>query len=134
MSIKMQRVRTTVDPFEPFAISQAIAVDEWLFVSGQAALDDQGQLIGEGDFQAQAEAAFECLARVLAAADSGLEDVVKVTLFLTDISYFPQVVELRKRFFTEPYPADTIVEVSRLALPGLMFEIEAIAVRGSGAK
>lgn len=134
MSKKKQRVHTAIDPFEPFAISQAISVGEWLFVSGQAALDDQGQLVGEGDFQVQAEAAFECLSNVLAAADSGLHDVVKVTLFLTDISYFPQVVELRKRFFTKPYPADTIVEVSKLALPGLMFEIEAIAVRGSGAK
>jgi len=134
MSEKMQRVRTAIDPFEPFAISQAIAVGEWLFVSGQAALNDQGQLIGEGDFQAQAEAAFDCLAKVLAAADSGLEDVVKVTLFLTDISYFPQVVELRKRYFSKPYPADTIVEVSKLGLPGLMFEIEAIAVRGAGVK
>ena len=134
MTEKMQRVRTTIDPFEPFAISQAIAVGEWLFVSGQAALTDQGQLIGEGDFQAQAEAALDCLAKVLAAADSGLEDVVKVTLFLTDISHFPTIIELRKRYFTEPYPADTIVEVSKLALPGLMFEIEAIAVRGAGSK
>lgn len=134
MTEKMQRVRTTIDPFESFAISQAIAVGEWLFVSGQAALTDQGQLIGEGDFQAQAEAALDCLAKVLAAADSGLEDVVKVTLFLTDISHFPTIIELRKRYFTEPYPADTIVEVSKLALPGLMFEIEAIAVRGAGSK
>ena len=130
----MKRVRTAVDPFEPFALSQAIAVGDWLFVSGQAALDDLGQVIGVGDFQTQAEAAFESLGRVLAAADSGLEDVVKVTLFLTDMSYFPQVVELRRRYFTEPYPADSIVEVSKLAMPELMFEIGAIAVRGAGAK
>lgn len=134
MSKQMQRVRTLVDPFEPFALSQAITVGDWIFVSGQAAIDDQGQVIGENDFKTQAVAAFERLAEVLVATHSGLEDVVKVTLFLTDISHFSTVVELRKKFFTEPYPADSIIEVSQLAIPGLMFEIEAIAVRGAGSK
>lgn len=134
MSKQKQQIRTVIDPFEPFALSQAIAVGEWIFVSGQAAIDDQGQVIGVDDFETQAVAAFERLAEVLAAADSGLEDVVKVTLFVTDISHFPTVVELRKRFFTKPYPADSIVEVSQLAIPGLMFEIEAIAMRGAGRK
>lgn len=128
----MQRVRTESDPFEPFALSQAIAVGDMLFVSGQAALDEQGAVVGEGDFLVQAECAFVSLQRVLQAAGSDLRDVVKVTLFVTDISRFGEVIELRKRFFTPPYPADSIVEVSALALPQLQFEIEAIAVRGAG--
>jgi 2-iminobutanoate/2-iminopropanoate deaminase len=132
MNNPMQRIRTEPDPFEPFALSQGIAVGDWLFISGQAALDEQGAIVGEGDFLAQAECAFGNLQRVLQAAGSDLHDVVKVTIFMTDISRFAEVVELRKRFFSAPYPADSIVEVKALALPQLQFEIEAIAVRGAG--
>lgn len=128
----MQRIQTCPDPFEPFALSQAIAVEPWIFVSGQAALSPQGEVIGVGDFQLQAEAAFDNLRAVLEAGGASLDDVVKVTLFVTDMTHFPQVIALRKRFFRPPYPADSIVEVSALALPDLMFEIEAIAVRGAG--
>lgn len=132
VSVPMQRIRTDPDPFEAFALSQAIAVGDWLFVSGQAALNEQGAVVGEGDFLAQAECAFGNLQRVLQAASSDLRDVVKVTIFMTDISRFGEVIELRKRFFTPPYPADSIVEVKALALPQLQFEIEAVAVRGAG--
>ena len=132
VSEPMRRIRTDPDPFEPFALSQAIAVGDWLFISGQAALDQQGAVVGKGDFLAQAECAFGNLQRVLQAAGSHLQDVVKVTIFMTDISRFSEVIELRKRFFTPPYPADSIVEVKALALPELQFEIEAIAVRGAG--
>lgn len=132
-ALTMQRVRTDVDPFEPFALSQAIALGNWLFVSGQAALDAQGNVIGAGDFVRQAECAFSNLQQVLQAGGASLDDVIKVTLFLTDMGHFPEVVELRRRYFRPPYPADSIVEVKALALPDLMFEIEAIAVRGAGA-
>ncbi len=133
MSTPMRRIQTAVDPFEPFALSQAIAVDPWIFVSGQAAITEQGAIVGEGDFRAQAEAAFENLGKVLAAGGSSLDDVVKVTIFMTDMRHFPEVIELRRQFFKPPYPADSIIEVKALALPSLMFEIEAIALRGAGA-
>ncbi|PRB80982.1 RidA family protein [Pseudomonas sp. MYb185] len=129
----MQRIHTQPDPFESFALSQAIAVGEWIFVSGQAALNDQGDIVGEGNFRLQAEAAFDNLQAILKAAHASLKDVVKVTIFVTDMQYFPDVVELRRRYFTPPYPADSIVEVKALALPQLMFEIEAIAIRGAGS-
>ena len=70
----------------------------------------------------------ETCKRVLEAGGSSLENVVKVTIFLTDMSNFEKIVELRGKWFTPPYPADTIVEVSSLAFPELMIEIEAIAV------
>lgn len=129
---RMQRIATQPDPFEQFALSQAIAVGDWIFVSGQAALDSRGEVVGEENFQLQAETAFENLQAVLQAAGSDLKEVVKVTIFMTDMCYFPQVVELRQRYFSAPYPADSIVEVKALALPQLLFEIEAIAVRGVG--
>jgi enamine deaminase RidA (YjgF/YER057c/UK114 family) len=67
------------------------------------------------------------LERTLKAAGSDLSKVIKVTIFLTDMSHFEKIVELRGKWFTAPYPADTIIEVKSLALPELMIEIEAIA-------
>jgi reactive intermediate/imine deaminase len=99
-----------------------------IVLSGQAAITPEGEIVGAGDFDAQAEQVFRNLERVLGAAGAGLADVVKVTIYLTDMGNFPKIVELRERWFTAPYPADTIVEVSSLALPELMIEIEAIAV------
>ena len=124
----VQQIRLDPDPLEPYAFSQGFRVGELVIVSGQAAIDQQGQIVGAGDFDAQAEQTFRNLARVLEAGGSSLDRIVKVTIFLTDMSNFPKIVELRKRWFTPPYPADTIVEVSSLALPELEIEIEAIAV------
>ena len=124
----MEQIRTDPDPYEPYRLSQAMRVGDLIFVSGQAAISPEGELVGIGDFDAQAEQTFRNLERVLEAGGSGLDRVVKVTIFLTDMANFPRIVELRGRWFTPPYPADTIVEVSSLALPGLEIEIEAIAV------
>jgi 2-iminobutanoate/2-iminopropanoate deaminase len=86
------------------------------------------ELVGVGDFDAQAEQTFRNLARVLEAGGSSLQRVVKVTIFLTDMANFSKIVELRERWFTPPYPADTIVEVRSLYRPEVEIEIEAIAV------
>ncbi|RGP53654.1 RidA family protein [Pseudomonas abyssi] len=132
MKNRIRGVKTAVDPFEQFALSQAIIVEPWIFVSGQAAIDDRGEIIGSTDFVAQAHASFCNLREVLEAAESSLDDVVKVTIFLTDMCYFGEVVALRRTYFNPPYPADSIVEVRALAMPELLFEIEAVAVRGAG--
>ena len=126
--MSMEQIRTEPDPYEPYRLSQGMRVGDLLFVSGQAAISPEGELVGVGDFDAQAEQTFQNLERVLEAGGSGLDRIVKVTIFLTDMANFPKIVELRGRWFTPPYPADTIVEVSSLALPGLEIEIEAIAV------
>jgi reactive intermediate/imine deaminase len=126
--MSMEQIRTEPDPYEPFRLSQGMRVGDLLFVSGQAAITPEGELVGIGDFDAQAEQTFRNLERVLEAGGSGLDRVVKVTIFLTDMANFEKIVDLRGRWFTPPYPADTIVEVSSLALPGLEIEIEAIAV------
>ncbi len=123
-------IRVDPDPYEPFRLSQGFRVGDLLLVSGQAAIDENGGLVGVGDFDAQAEQVFRNLQRVLKAGGSGLDRVVKVTIFLTDMGNFPKIVELRGKWFTPPYPADTIVEVASLALPELELEIEAIAVAG----
>lgn len=122
-----QQVSTEPDWYEPYAISQAIRVGDLVFVSGQAGIDDNGTTVGE-DFDTQARRAFANLDRVLRAAGSGLEHVVKVTILVTDMSVIDQVVALRREFFTLPYPADTIAQVASLAQPDWKIEIEAIGL------
>ena len=127
---EFSQIRVDPDPYEPFRLSQGFRVGDLVIVSGQAAIDERGALVGVGDFDAQAEQTFRNLQRVLEAGGSSLDRVVKVTIFLTDMANFPKIVELRGKWFTPPYPADTIVEVTALALPELEIEIEAIAVSG----
>ena len=126
--MKVQQITLDPDPYEPFRLAQGYRVGELLFISGQAAIDMKGQIVGAGDFNAQAEQVFANLDRVLRAGGSSLANVIKVTIFLRDMANFQKIVELRGRYFTPPYPADTIVEVSSLYTPEALLEIEAIAV------
>jgi 2-iminobutanoate/2-iminopropanoate deaminase len=126
--MKMEQVRTDPDPYAPYLLSQAMRVGELVFVSGQVGIDDAGELVSVDDFDAQADQAFRNLSRVLEAAGSGLDRVVKVTIFLTDMRNFSKIVDLRRKWFTPPYPADTICEVRSLYRPEVQLEIEAIAL------
>jgi reactive intermediate/imine deaminase len=127
-----EQVRLTPDPYAPYLLSQAIRAGELLYVSGQAAVGDDGQIVGPGEFDRQAERAMHNLQRVLVAGGSSLSSIVKVTIFLTSMSHFPKIVELRRKWFTAPYPADTIVEVAALYSPDAMIEIEAVAIVDAG--
>lgn len=127
----LEQVVTKPDPYAPFLLSQAIKANGFVFVSGQAAIGDNGEIVGEGDFDRQAEQAFGNLDRALKAAGSGLDKVVKVTVFLRSMENFAKIVELRRKWFSAPYPADSIIEVSSLYSPKAMIEIEAIALDGS---
>jgi 2-iminobutanoate/2-iminopropanoate deaminase len=126
-----QRIAIKPDPLEPYRIAAGYRVGDLIFLSGQAAINEAGEVVGVGDFDAQADQVFRNIARVLEAAGSSLERVIKVMIFLTDMSNFPKIVALRERW-GEPYPADTIVEVTSLALPGLELEIDVTAVAGDG--
>lgn len=124
-----ERIVTQPDNYEPFLLSQGIRFGNLLFISGQAGADDEGRIV-DGGFRAQGEQAFANLRRALEAGGSSLKDVVKVTIFVTDMRHFPDVVELRRNYFSEPYPADTIAEITALYDPKAMIEIEAIAATG----
>lgn len=127
----IERVRTDPDPYEPFLLSQAIRAGDLLFVSGQAGYDERGEIVS-GGFDAQAAQAFANLERALRGGGASLAEVVKVTIFVTDMAAnFPTVVERRRQHFTPPYPADSIVEVAGLYTPEAQIEIEAIAVVGA---
>ena len=122
------RVQTDPDPYEAFRLVQAYRVDNIIYVSGQAAISMEGEVVGAGNFDVQAAQTFENLQAVLRAGRSDLSKVFKVTIFLKDMDNFNKIVALREKYFTPPYPADTIVEVTGLALPELEIEIEAIAL------
>jgi 2-iminobutanoate/2-iminopropanoate deaminase len=126
--MKIKKIAIDPDPYEPFRLAQGYRAGDLLFISGQAAIDDNGQIVGVGDFDAQAKQVFANLERVLRAGGSSMKNVIKVTIFLRDMSNFEKIVELRGRYFTMPYPADTIVEVSSLYSRDALIEIEAVAV------
>jgi enamine deaminase RidA (YjgF/YER057c/UK114 family) len=100
-----------------------------VFISGQVALDGQGKLVGENDAAAQTEQVFRNLRTVVEACGGTLDDVVKITIFVTDASYRPAVAAARVKYFKEgQYPASTYLVVSALAVPQLLVEVEAVAI------
>ncbi len=125
--MNIEGVSTQPDPYTPYLLSQAIKSGPFVFVSGQAGYDDNGKIV-EGGFAAQGEQAFQNLNRALTAAGTSLDKVVKVTIFVTDMGEFSNVVDLRRKHFSVPYPADSIVEIKALYTPEAMIEIEAIAL------
>jgi 2-iminobutanoate/2-iminopropanoate deaminase len=130
MPIKAEVITLDPDPLAPYAIAPGWRVGDLLFLSGQAAIDETGAIVGAGDFAAQLAQTMANIDRVLAAGGSDRSRIAKVTIYLTDMANFPAIVEARRRYFTAPYPADTIVEVRALALPELMVEIDVVAVTG----
>jgi reactive intermediate/imine deaminase len=108
--------------------SQAVRVGNTVYLSGQIGLDPaSGQLV-EG-FEAQVDRALRNLKAVTEAAGGAPTDVVKLTLFLTDLGHFPKVNELMQQHFTQPYPARSTVGVASLPR-GAQFEVEAVMVLG----
>jgi enamine deaminase RidA (YjgF/YER057c/UK114 family) len=98
-------------------------------VSGQVALDEHGELVGEGDAAAQAAQVFENLRRCLAAAGAGFDDVVKMTWFVTDLAHLPAIRAARDAVMDpERLPANSAVQVAALVRPEFLMEIEALAV------
>ncbi|MFD8547843.1 RidA family protein [Streptomyces sp. NPDC059649] len=125
---EIERIATVPDWYEPYKISQAIRAGGLIHVSGQAGIDEQGRTVSD-DFLEQGRQAFANVTQVLAAAGASLADVVKVGIFVTDMAaHLDQVITLREEFLSEPYPADTLLEVSALAQPGWRIEVEVTAL------
>ena len=99
-----------------------------LFVSGVVPVDGAGRLVGGDDVVAQARQVFSNLGSVLAAGGATLADVVKVTVFLTDVDDRARINVVRQEAFGEARPASTLVEIAALAIPGARIEVEAVAV------
>jgi 2-iminobutanoate/2-iminopropanoate deaminase len=104
-----------------------------LFLSGQVGVDARGRLVGP-DATSQTRQTLENLRTMLAANGATLADVVRVTVYVTDMRHFEEIAAVRLEAFPEDGPASTIVEVRALALPGLLIEIDAIAVLPDGKR
>jgi len=115
------------DVHAPGGYSHAVTVSgRLLIVAGQIGLDKDRNVVGGGDFEAQAAQAFDNLKAVLAAGGARMEDVVRLGVFLTDRKYLPQFREVRARYFPGALPTSTLV-IAGLIMPELFLEIEAIA-------
>lgn len=99
-----------------------------LYISGQIAIDSEGKLVGGSDIRAQTRQVFENLKAALAAAGAGFEHVVKITVFMKDVSQLQAFREVRDSYITGKPPASSLVQISQLVLPELLIEVEAIAV------
>ena len=99
-----------------------------IYIAGQIAFDAGGQVVGKGDLAAQTRQVFENLSIALKAAGATFSNVVKTNYYMRDASQVAVVREIRSKYFTKELPASTLVEVSRLANPDLLIEIEVIAV------
>ena len=126
MSRREIRVDRLAEPISHY--TDAVVADGLLFISGLVGVDGRGALVGGDDVAAQARQVFENMRAVLAEAGCRFEDVLKVTVYLTDVDDRPLINPVRQEVFGETRPASTLVEVSRLAVPGAKVEIEAIAL------
>jgi 2-iminobutanoate/2-iminopropanoate deaminase len=118
-------VEGLAEPISHYA--DAVVAGDTLYVSGIVPVDASGAVVGGEDVAAQARQVFAIMERVLAAAAATPADVVKVTVYLLDVDDRPLINPVRQEFFGSTRPASTLVEVSRLAVPGARLEIEAIA-------
>ena len=122
-----QVISTASAPAAIGPYSQAVRAGGVVYLSGQIALDPAtGQLV-DGGIEAQAHRAFQNLKAVCEAAGGTLDQCVKLTLFLTDLSTFPVVNEIMQQYFAAPFPARSTVGVANLPR-GAVFEVEAILV------
>ncbi len=125
-----QPIATDQAPAAIGPYSQATRAGNAVYFSGQIALDPATGAIVDGGIEAQARRAFDNLSAVCAAAGGTMDDIVRVGLYLTDLSEFATVNVIMGEYFSAPYPARSTIEVS--ALPkGAVFEIDAVMVLGA---
>lgn len=128
--------RIELNPQWPWAgnyrIAQGVQVGNTVYVSGQVAFNPQGNIVGGDDMAAQAHQVFENIRAVLAEAGATLDDVVKITAFITDMSRYADYAAVRTAVFPNNIPASATVATPTLVNPDLLVEVDAVAEIGSG--
>ena len=117
--------------FDPATYSQGIKVTQAqtiLFLSGQVAYTPEGGVACRGDFKGQARGAYDAIKALVESQGGTLANVIKITTYVTDMRYRVDLAPLREEYFGKKGPASTLIEISALAHPDWMIEIEAIAV------
>ncbi len=103
---------------------------QFLFISGLTGRDITGNIVGKGDMRAQTRQVLENMKIVLEEAEASFDQIVKVTVYVTDLKYFKELHEVRAQYFKGDLPASTLVQISRLVNEDCMIEIDAVAVLG----
>ncbi len=128
MSFKAIRSSKMVQTTAPISLATLSEGKRILHISGQVAMDRNGNTVGRSDIEAQAIQAMENIKTLVEEAGGTLADVCRIVVFVTSREYLPKVMEVRRRFLSEPFPATTTVVAAGLANPDWLVEIEATAV------
>lgn len=125
----VQRFRVDGKPVDYSPAVEVRGAGRLLFLSGQNAFDEDGNVVGVGDIEAQARQTLENLRRLVTAAGGTMDDIVKVTCWITKREYVSAYVKVRKEFFSQAFPASSTV-VCDLVQDELLIEVEAVAAMG----
>jgi reactive intermediate/imine deaminase len=120
--LKLRNVHPTV------GYSHAARAGNTLYIAGQVSQDVGGNVVGRGDFEAQARQVFANLKNITEEAGGSLQNIVKMTTLLTHYHHIETYRSVRNEYFSEPFPPNTLMIIESLALPDYMIEVEAIAV------
>ena len=123
MAIKSFNPDGVWKPFGAFSIAVVQGSGKIVHLKGQVSLDEAGNVVGEGDIEAQVEKVLENIQTVLSSFGGRMEDLYSLTHHVTDIEAFMRTGHIRNNYFKPPYPVTTTIEVSRLYNPALMVEI-----------
>jgi enamine deaminase RidA (YjgF/YER057c/UK114 family) len=124
----------SVSPYEDvIGFSRAVRVGDLVFVSGTVAWGPDGKLVGKGDVYAQAKQTIANIEGYLRQAGATLKDVVRTRIYLTDIGRWQEVARAHREAFGDVRPASSMLEISGLAEPEMLVEIEAVAVLSAAA-
>ncbi len=115
-----------------FDISAGVKVGDTVYVSGTVAFDGDGNVVGEGDMYVQSKQVFGNIKEVLACAGASMADVVKITVFVTDMAAYGAFGRARTEAFPDGVPASAVYGTTTLVKPELLVEVEAVAVVASG--
>ena len=131
--MKFERIESPEVPeLGPQSLSNCKKVGDQVFISGLISWDENQEIIGTGDAYTQARNIFASMKALMEVAGGKMNDVAKITMFVTDMRYQPDVWKARREFFTGDFPCSTLVCVSQLFKPDALVEIEAVGVIGAG--
>jgi 2-iminobutanoate/2-iminopropanoate deaminase len=129
----VRKITTPKVPEPPGGIySHCLVLGDQIFISGQTAGGTDGKAVGGDSMEAQARACFSKIASQLEAAGGAMSDIVKMTVYVTDMSKRPEFGKVRGEIFPGTKPCSTMVEVKGLAQPGLLVEVDVVAIKGAG--
>jgi len=126
---------SSVSPYEDvIGFSRAVRVGDLVFVSGTVAWGPNGKLVGKGDVYAQAKQTLANIEGYLREAGASLRDVVRTRIYLIDIDRWQEVARAHREAFGDVRPASSLLEISRLAEPEMLVEIEAVAILSTASR